>query len=201
MPRTRLTAFRASPRANDGNSGLNASTSQFGPPPKGLILPITTRCRCVQPGRRRHAAKHNNSRKALLFSCINIRQGGPRFGSPEFQKSRGAFMSTSLRAGDPLFITFTRVNKNTPTVKVVANHKHNSTTATYLGMAKLPSVQILPARPSGLPVSWWKTGCDVHDADPARFGCRSIRRSNRPSGGEARITDSTSRSIPQVAGP
>jgi hypothetical protein len=47
----------------------------------------------------------------------------------------GAFMSTSLRAGDAFFITLTRVNKNMPTVKVVASHKDNSTTITYLGMA------------------------------------------------------------------
>jgi hypothetical protein len=38
-----------------------------------------------------------------------------------------------------------RVNKNTPAVKVVANHMHNSAAATYLGMTKLSSVQICPS--------------------------------------------------------
>jgi hypothetical protein len=58
----------ASVYATGGSSGSNARSSQFGPLSLGLVRPIKTRVRCLQPLRWRHIARHASWMNSRLFS-------------------------------------------------------------------------------------------------------------------------------------
>jgi hypothetical protein len=58
----------ASVYAAGGSSGSNARSSQLGPLSFGLVRPIKTRVRCLQPFRCRHIARHASWMNSRLFS-------------------------------------------------------------------------------------------------------------------------------------